>query len=469
MSIFNIMDLLDRFQKDLLSGGFVRKGERILLAVSGGLDSVVLLDFFSKSGQELELELAVVHLDHGIRGEASERDMTFVHNLAQKYELAFYGEKVDTVKFAHKHKYSLEEGARILRYQFFEAMLDLTGFSKLATAHTANDQAETVLDRLLRGSGIAGLSGIPPMRGPFIRPLLLFTRKELEQYADTNTLQHVRDFTNEELGYRRNRIRKELLPYLKREFNPNLIRTLNRTARVLNENEQFLESYVKEIFPTVVRLHKKYKIILDIERFLSYFNALKKYIIFHALEELSIPRNHLNFSKLDHTLELITSRKIGTRVALNPTCQIRIDHDGIVIKKEYKSQPKLEIDIFEDSGIQFQGFQFNWRVIDQDSFNGFSKDHNVEYFDFRQTGSHFFLRNFLPGDRFIPLNFSGHKKVSDFFTDRKIPHHIREEIPIWESEQAIMWICGYGIDDRFKVTEETREILKLEMSEADGY
>lgn len=459
------MNLVEKFKNHLVRNNLIQEGDCILLAVSGGLDSVALLHLFCEIQDMFHLKLAIVHVHHGIRDKEADRDLEFVRALSDHYKLPFYFQKVDAPEFAQKEKYSLEESARILRYQFYEKTIKKSKFTKLATGHTANDQTETILQNLLRGSGILGMSGISETRGPYIRPLLIFARHELEVYVKQQELQYCQDSTNRELKYRRNRIRSELIPYLKENFNSNLIKTLNRSGEIFTENEQFLKFHADESFDSLVINRKKNKIILDINHFLNYFIILRKYIIFRAFDELSIKRNLLNFDKLNKILNLISNKKIGKQISFDRDWCLYIDHDGIVIKKNIEPFPRIEFNVLEKGPIRLRDYEFRWTIIERQYLKNYGENPNIEFLDFEQTGSLLYFRNFQPGDRFVPLNFTGHKKVADFFSDRKIPHHLREEIPILDSKRGIVWICGYCIDDRFKISSDSKRILKVEMKE----
>lgn len=460
------MELFDKLKANLISDNLVEQGDKILLAVSGGLDSTALLHLFSKIQSSFDLELGIVHVHHGIRGEEADRDLEFVRSLSLRYNLPFYFKKVDVKKFAREKRYSLEESARMLRYQAYEELLEQTQFVKLATGHTADDQAETILDHFLRGSGILGMRGMLKQRGPYIRPLLTYSRKELESYVLQNHLEFREDSTNTELRYRRNRIRKELIPYLRKYFNRNLINTLDRIAEIFQENEEFLQAQANEVYKSLVLISKKDKIVLDIHGFLSYFKIVRKYVLFRACDELSISRNFLNFDKIQRILDLISQKQIGKRIPITQEWQLSIDHDGVVISKKRKlvCSPK-KFNVLERSSLRFQEHEFRWSILDHAEVVAFNRNPKVEIVDFDRIGSQLLLRNFVPGDRFIPLNFTGHKKVANYFSDRKVPLHLRDEIPILESSQGIAWVCGYCLDDRFKVTGSTTQFLKLEMRE----
>jgi tRNA(Ile)-lysidine synthase len=494
--------LVKKFKTGLLQ--LVQSGDSILLAVSGGPDSVAMLHLFLKVQSDLNLQLGVVHVHHGIRGEEADRDLEFVRSLAAQFNLPFYFQKLDAKKFAAEAKLSQEEGARILRYREFERFLTESGFSKLATAHTTDDQAETLLDHFLRGAGISGLRGmlktsslaektaplsdssfddersrrtqndakvIQSERGrtvgsaAHIRPLLDFTRTELEEFVRQQGLQFCVDSTNKDLSYRRNRIRHELIPYLQKHFNPNLVDLLSRTGEVFQETEEVLQAIANDAFKSLVSLQKKNEIILDIVRFLNYFKIIQKYILFQAGESLGIKRNHFTFDKLTRILQLVEKRKIGKRTVINQEFEIAVDYDGIVLRRKIEPAVPVQVNLLAQSSVGFCDYEISWLILEKGERIKFTEDHKVEFVDFDLTGSQVRLRTLQPGDRFIPLNFRGQKKLADFFSDRKIPHHLRSETPILEAADGIVWIGGMAIDDRFKVTTATKRLLRLEIIE----
>ncbi len=459
------MTLLERFQRDVRARQLIRKKERVLLGVSGGLDSVVMLDLFVRSRAALGVELGVVHVHHGIRGPDADADAAFVRSLAHGHKVPFYLKRVDAQTLARQEKRSLEESARILRYRAFDETLAEAGFNKVATAHTANDQAETVIDHFLRGSGVAGLAGMAMQRDAYIRPLLGFTRDELEAYLSARNLRCRVDPSNLDLRFRRNRIRRELLPYLERKFNPALVTTLTRTAAIFQECEAFLRKEAEQAFKSLVLLHKKNEIILDIEPFLGYFKILKKYILLHACETLSISRNCLTFSKFESILTLVENRTLGKKVLLDSQHELMVDHDGLVLTERVAALPAVEFDVLREHSCRFGEFVLSWEVVTRKKRCRFDPNPKQELVDLDRTGTVLRLRTHRPGDTFIPLNFRGHKKVADFFTDNKVPLHVRRVLPILESKRGIVWICGYALDDRFKVTEQTKKILKLQIEE----
>ncbi|MCG8603979.1 tRNA lysidine(34) synthetase TilS [bacterium] len=456
------MDLQEKFEQNL-EHRFLREGDQVLLAVSGGLDSSVMLELFRSFQDQWRLNLQVVHVHHGIRGSEADHDANFVQSLAKEIGVPFILKRGNARKIAREGLTSLETAARTLRYAAFAEALVETHYAKLATAHTQDDQAETVLDRFLRGTGIRGLGGIHQSRGPFIRPLLHCTRQEVEQYALQKRVKFREDSSNNDLRFKRNRIRRELVPYLTTRYNPSLIKAVNRLSGASQEVERFLDDYAWNAFKSLVFLDKKNEIILDLHRYINYFDIVKKYILFHACEALEVDRNCLTFEKLQRTISLIQSGKIGSRVIINKECELFIDHDGIVIRKGKRRHRARVLDLDKQHTTLFEDYKIRWSIMAKPETVRFDKNPNVEFVDLDVVGANPQLRNPSPGDRFVPLNFAGRKKVADYFSDQKVPHHLRDTTPILESSQGIVWVCGYCIDDRFKITERTKRLLKLEI------
>ena len=463
------MDLITRFREIISEQHLINKNDKILIAVSGGVDSVVLFHLLYSIREEFFCRLKLVHLNHKIRGQESDNDQKFVEQLSQQYNLPISVKVVDVLKYVEQQKCSLEEGARVLRYQFFNEELVKSNFNYLALGHNANDQAETILDHFLRGSGIRGLLGMKHIRDKFIRPLLTITRKDIETYAHNTGLNYVTDTSNREIKYKRNKIRHQLIPYLQSEFNPQIVNTILRTGEIISENDSFLKFEAEKAFNICLTSFKKNKIILDINKFFNYFSIIQVYVLYYMLEQLSIEESALNFFKINSFLNFIKRRKIGTKFPISNSWEILVDHCGLVIYQplakdfEFNVSLKKSYLLFNREKIFFSDLINKERLP-----KTYSEDKRTEYLDFDKANGPFTIRNYRPGDRFIPLNMKGHKKVTDFFTDQKVPLHLRKEIPLLTCPEGIIWIIGYQIDDRFKITDKSKTILKVEISEAQN-
>jgi tRNA(Ile)-lysidine synthase len=441
------------------------KNERILVAVSGGLDSVCLLDVLDNISKEFGIQLGIAHVHHGIRGDAAEGDLQFVKGLAETAGLPFFPVRVDVPSFARKHKLSLEDSARILRYDALNDISVKNSFDKTAVAHTLDDQAETVLLNFVRGAGAMGLAGMPPLHGKIVRPLLKVRRRALESYAQERNIEHRQDETNLDTYYTRNRIRLQLIPRIESDFDTDFKAVLYRTSEVFSEIEAYLQMVGKEAFKSLVSLQKKNQIVLEIQAFLDYFSIVQKYALIEAFDRIGVARKALTYRILTELVDAVASRRIGRRVDVCKDAYLLIDHDGVSIGRTTNERlSSKEFDLLEDSEITWGTFQLRWSILDCDWSLEFSEGGQIEFLDFDKTGSQLRIRGTEPGDRFVPLNFSGRKTVSNFFTDRKIPHRLRKATPILLAKNEIIWVCGYCIDDRFKISDKTRRVLKLEIT-----
>jgi len=457
-------DLLKKFINFNEQHQLIHREDHVLVAVSGGIDSVVLFHLLFQLKDQLHLNLEIVHINHCLRAEQADRDQQFVGELAKAYEVAIISRKVNVPKFIANENYSEEQGARILRYRFFEQALKKSGADCIALGHQADDQAETVIDHFLRGSGVKGLAGMPLRRDKIVRPLLFATRQEIETYANIHSLHFVIDSTNVMTKYRRNRLRHELIPYLKQHFNPGIDGAVLRSAAIMGEVEIFLNDQARLALTKCLVTIKKNKIVLDIDSFLNYFIIIQKYLLYQLLDRLPLDRSILTTQKLERILNLIRQKKAGKKILLNSEWELRIDHHQIIFLQARSFDVEIEVTINKIIPLRNGELKFNAQLITRNEFpEQFSENKNIEYIDYDRIQGNLKIRNYRAGDRFRPLKLNGEKKLSDFFIDQKIPWHDRKATPLLVCDSGIVWIMGYQIDDRFKITDRTERILRLQL------
>lgn len=277
----------DKVLNTIKKHNMIESGDKIVLGVSGGPDSICMLEILNKLKKELNFQIVVAHVNHMIREEA-DADEQYVLEFCKNREIEFYAKKINVLDFSKKEKISTEEAGRKARYDFFEEILTKTNSNKIATAHTLNDNAETLLMNIIRGSGTAGLKGIEAKRDIYIRPLICMSREEIEEYCKKNNLNPRIDKTNMENIYTRNKIRNQLIPFLRREFNPNIVQTLNRLSDIAKQENEYLEKATKKTFEEcIINIESNQEqIVIDLKKFNSLETVIKNRIVLYTINKL---------------------------------------------------------------------------------------------------------------------------------------------------------------------------------------
>lgn len=461
--MFSSRAFLTRFHEYSRRRKLIQERDKIITAVSGGADSTVLLDLLAKEQEAFGLTVIVAHFNHQLRGAESDGDERHVAQRARHYGFEFYVERANTAEYARHRKLGIQEAARELRYEFFEKLLDSSGFSKVATAHNADDNAETVLLNLLRGAGVQGLSGIPVYRDDkkIIRPLLFAERRDIEEYVREEQLAFRTDSSNAQEHYTRNFIRQRILPPIREQVNPAVVQTLHRTAELFRELEAFLTYTARQTFDVLVAKRTEEELHLAIPRLRSNPVLIQQYIVMLAAD--SFAHRSLEYDQVSAILDL-TEGLTGSWVAVGREHVVFRDREHLVFRKS-EPMPEFRITIQPNHRYEFSMFRFASEVMDHRAVS-FAAAGGAEYVDAdRVQDAELVLRTWSDGDAFIPLGMKTKKKISDFFVDAKIPIYEKHHIPILETKQGeVVWVCGQRIDDRFKITGDTKRILKLEFS-----
>lgn len=439
----------------------INSGDTIVAAVSGGPDSVCLLEILFKLRGELNIGLIVAHLNHGLRPQEDEEESRFVETLAKGLNLPYAYERA--YNLAKTPGASVEEKARRVRYEFFERVLTEHDAQRVALGHNMNDQAETVLMNLLRGRGPMGLSGMPPVReNRFIRPLISIPRDEIQAYLKERGLAFMVDSSNLEREYLRNRIRLDLMPDLL-AYQPRLIEHLGDLASLCRKENQFIEEEARKNLEKLKGDSSENVVHLSIEGLRNLASPLQYRIIRQAIEEVKGTPRRVDMGHIKAIIDLLNNPK--------PQLRIRLP-EKLVVAKRYR---RLTFSLGEvvQAGdyaytIEHTG-RFELREIDRTvlleeqpktAFRGRSASPHEAFIDLERIEWPLLIRNFRAGDKFMPLGLDGFKKVKDVFIDNKIPSEERKRIPILKSGDDIVWVCGVRLDARYRVTEETKRILR---------
>ena len=302
----------------------INNGEKVIAAVSGGPDSIAMLDILYKiqKDKKIDFEIVVAHVNHQIREEADE-DEKYVQDYCKKNEIKCYIKRIDVINYANNNKIGLEEAGRKVRYEFFDEIMQKENANKIAIAHNKNDKAETIIMNVLRGSGLAGLKGIEPIReNKYIRPIIQFERTEIEKYCEENNLNPRIDKTNYDNEYTRNKIRNIVLPYIKKEFNPNIIETINRLSEVASETEEYLKTETTKIY-NELKISEDSKLIrLNLKEFNKKSILIRKRILIYTIEKLLGNSQNIEKVNVDDVIGMC-EKNIGNKY-LKPNKNIKI-------------------------------------------------------------------------------------------------------------------------------------------------
>lgn len=444
--------LLNQFGRFITKHRLFEPHDKLLLAVSGGMDSVVLSDLLQVSGYDISL----AHCNFQLRGNESNLDAALVASLAQKHDLVYHEKAFDTQSYARDLKLSIQQAARALRYQWFNELMQSHNIDFLLTAHHANDQVETMLYHLTKGAGIAGLRGIPLMNDRIRRPLLFAKREDIETYAHSNKLEWREDASNQEDKYSRNRIRLHVIPELKK-INPGLEHTMLNNSQRYDALEKLLQGEVQSI--------KEDNLISHGDRFslqMPWYNESKGGLA--VLTEIlrAFKLNADQCFSIGAAFQTKDSSTVGKQF-FSSHYRLTIDRNTIEI------EPKKAAEVI-DCSINSADVMISTAIADftfdytSDTKN-WSNDKYSASLDADLVAFPLTIRNWVDGDAFQPLGMKGKKKLSDFMIDEKIPVNLKSRVLLFESQGDIIWVAGHRIDDRYKITPNTKRVLIIKMTD----
>jgi tRNA(Ile)-lysidine synthase len=457
-----VKDIIKKVENTISKYRMVGRGDRVIVAISGGADSVCLLDVLHSLKEVLGIELVVAHFDHGLRPNEDEYETDFVKSLAASFNCDFVTKKAGPA--IEPGTASLEERARDVRYRFLEEVKEEFAAQKIAMGHNLNDQAETVLMRLLRGSGPSGLSGIPPIRDShIIRPLIESTRSQIESYLSNRGIIYITDSSNSETKHLRNEIRLNLLPQLEK-YQPKIVELLGRTAGIMREENTWLEAKATRWLKKWAETGSNNEIMLPLFRFNWLPEPLKNHVIRQVLKRKGGSLRRISLPNIDAIKQIATGRKPQAEVTLPNMLAVKKVYDRLIFSRAGPKTSKSFCYVIEKPGafdLETLGSTMQIEEVERKAVPGLKNSAWTACFDADRITYPLMLRNFRPGDRFVPLGMTGHKKLKSFFIDMKIPSDVRKQIPILTQTNKPIWVCGLRIDDRLKVTSRTRRILKI--------
>jgi tRNA(Ile)-lysidine synthase len=450
----------------------IKKGSRLVVAVSGGPDSTCLLHLLFELRGELGVELHVAHLDHRLRGAESEADATYVARLAESFGMPVTIEKRDVKAYQKEKRISLEEAAREVRYRFLADTAEAIGAGGIATGHTLDDQVETILMHVVRGTGTRGLVGLKPLshwrlngrKFSVIRPLLEVGRQQTADYCHRHKLIPRLDSSNLSLSPLRNRIRQQLVPLLE-GYNVNVKEALRRMAAIAADEVAFLDAEVTRLWPDVVT-EQPGLIILDKDAFSKLPPALKRHLLRVAIENILGSLKDIETRHIEEIMDVL-ERPAGKQVSLPGGLVFYIEYNRYLLGMASVNTCPYPViggqyNINIPGETELPGWRVEAEIIEpSEKGEGLVDNDFTACLDLEKTGGDLKVRPRKPGDRLQPLGMTETKKLNEFMIDSKIPRSWRGRIPVVLSPQQIVWLVGYRIDDRVKVTQDTKQVLRL--------
>ncbi|MGJ5641571.1 tRNA lysidine(34) synthetase TilS [Formosa sp. S-31] len=435
-----MLDRLDKHIKEELS---FLDGKKLLVAISGGIDSVVLMH----ACHELGLNIALAHCNFNLRGEESDTDEAFLIDLADELNLEIFIERFDTEVYAETSKQSIQMAARALRYQWFDELVTLLKFDYVLVAHHADDNLETFLINLIRGTGLDGLTGIPQVNNYIVRPLLPFSRAEIQNYAKANNLQWREDSSNSSTKYLRNKLRHDVIPELK-QINAGLLKNFSTTQQHLNHSKTLVDDYMAHISKAVIS-KKEDTVVVNIPKLLNYPNT--KACLYELLKQY-------NFTAWEDIYNLLQAQS-GKQV-FSETHQILKDRDVLIVKSNTLNPENSETDFIIP--VESKVFNAPFGIVSFKTVESLEDtDSDKIFVDQDKLKFPLALRIWEQGDVFYPFGMRGKKKLSKYLKDEKVSVYDKEDVWVLTSDNDIVWVIGRRSDNRFKVTTETKSILEI--------
>ena len=467
-----LLKLEQKIESSIRSTMLLNRGEHVAVAVSGGPDSVALLTILVSLKLSLGIKVSAIHLDHGLRGNQSDEDAQFVRCLCDQFHIDLIMKKLGLKKLmARQNGLSLQEYARNARYETLIDVANRMDATKVALGHTGDDQVETVLMWMIRGAGTRGLGGIPLTREPFfVRPILGVSRSEVLDYLEIRKMTYCVDHTNLQPMYLRNRIRQELVPLLKR-YNPNLVNVLSRQADIVREEDSFLDQLTRESIEECKLMTTDNSLVLDRTRLLSLPVTLRRRVVRLAIQQMANMTQSPRFDSVETVLDRVIQGQSGVWVNFNGI-RIGREYNAILFQKAIlETNSSVMKDVVSrmvtvPSHVIWPPTGQTLQITLEESFTGLSLSlpHQV-VLDAATFTRPLTVRTWQSGDQFYPLGLSGkRKKLQDFFSDIKLEGSRRAQVPLLVAPEGILWVGGYRLDHRFRVTKSTRQVLTVSLS-----
>lgn len=442
-----------RFIKE---NNLIVESDRILIAISGGPDSVFLLHFLNKFRRKYKIDIAAVHINHLLRGKDSQRDELFCKAICDELSIPFFFHRVNVKKYARLNKFSLEVAGRKIRYQYFEKLLNRIDYTKVVTAHNSDDNLETVLLNLVKGTGIKGVAGIPVKRDKIIRPVLCLSKQEILDYLEENKFEYRVDLSNYSDEFERNYLRNNVIPLVQKNLNPSVKESVLNSSLNLQRFNLFIDEQLKKL-KSIVKVEKDSQISFSLNDVIKIDEFLFAQLIKEVVDENF--NSKTEFEDIKKVISLIKRQAGKTEELSNSLLAVR-EREVIIVRKNNNVTESISITLKVGDKVQVLNNKFSIKDIAKSKIT-IGKNKNIEFIAADKIKNDFIIRNWKAGDKFYPIGLRGTKKVSDYLTDAKIDLLERNKQLVLTNNGKIVWLIGKRLDDRYKITSQTKKVLKL--------
>ena len=477
---------MKRIEKFIQKYHMLTCGDKVIAGVSGGADSVCLFLMLLELREKIGFDLIAVHVHHGLRGEAADQDQQFVEALCEQHRIPLEIFRVNLESIAKKRKQSLEEAGRMVRREAFDSVCQKYGGNKIALAHHQNDNAETLLWNLSRGTGLDGLGGIRPVNGKFIRPLLCMNRKEIEEYLSKRKQSYCIDETNAGTDYTRNKLRHLVLPILEEQVNSAAVRHMNETMEQIWELQEYMQEQVEAAYQECVQEHSEKACWIQIQQnsFETFPELIKKMVIRKGMEQVGGKKRDLSHKHVDVMMELM-NKQVGRTLDLPYEMHAKRNYEGIRLEKRrtYSSGEEKKAEIMQEcmSELNIPGeiiladrnLKVRCKILEKPknlSIKDIPQKIYTKWFDYDIIKSSLYIRTRQAGDNIV-IDEKGHqKKLKSWFVDEKIPKEVRDSQLLLAENNDILWVLGHRMSQAYQVKQSTKWILQIEVEtyKSDG-
>ena len=477
---------MKRIEKFIQKYHMLTCGDRVIAGVSGGADSVCLFLMLLELREKIGFDLIAVHVHHGLRGEAADQDQQFVEALCEQHRIPLEIFRVNLESIAKKRKQSLEEAGRMVRREAFDSVCKKYGGNKIALAHHQNDNAETLLWNLSRGTGLDGLGGIRPVNGKFIRPLLCMNRKEIEEYLAKRKQSYCIDETNAGTDYTRNKLRHLVLPILEEQVNSAAVRHMNETMEQIWELQEYMQEQVEAAYQECVQEHFEKACWIQIQQksFETFPELIKKMVIRKGMEQVGGKKRDLSHKHVDVMMELM-NKQVGRTLDLPYEMHAKRNYEGVRLEKQrtYSSGEEKKAGIIQECMAELnipgetiladRNLKLRCKILEKPknlSIKDIPQKIYTKWFDYGIIKSSLYIRTRQAGDTIV-IDEKGHqKKLKNWFVDEKIPKEVRDSQLLLAENNEILWVLGHRMSQAYQVKQSTKWILQIEVEtyKSDG-